>query len=177
MTLSRHKEVVTKQIDQINYSDLSDAVEKLLSEREGRKVDIRDYAGRDEAQRTAFIETQKLGDQSWYSTPFDKHSDVQKKQHEIYNSLVEHLPYMDFWHWWLDNIDNDVSNDTTSDIDWAFAYEVNVTNLENELAELEDDDKAMVEFQLTVLKAFNEVLLTVYTQEELNDYIQIHYSW
>lgn len=176
MTLSRHKEVVTKQIDQINYSDLSDAVEKLLSEREGRKVDIRDYAGRDEARRMAFIETQKLGDQSWYSTPFDKHTEVQKKQNAIYNSLVDHIPDMDFWHWWLDNIDNDVSNDSTSDIDWAFAYEVNVKELEA-ASNIVGEDKAMVEFKLTVLKAFNEVLLTVYTQEELNDYIQIHYSW
>lgn len=179
MALSRRKEVVTKQVDEINYEDLSEAVEALLTEREGRPVDIRDYAGQNNAQRKAFEETNKLGDMSWYSTRFDQFTELQKQQHAIYESYTKGIPYWDFWHWWLDHIDSDVSNDTTNEIMWDDAYTYELQKLEEELEACDsEEDRKMIEFHITVLKAFNEVLLTIYTQEELSsDSIQINYSW
>lgn len=178
MALTRRKEVVTKQIDEIDYNELSDAVDALLSQREGRKVDNRDYAGREDAIRRAFEEAGKLGDRSWYSTPYTEFTDIQKKQHEIYKAMVDHLPYMDFWHWWLENVDLNVESNSTSDITWADSFEYLVEELEESINEqiAENIDPAMDKFHLTVLRAFNEVLLTIYTQEELDGTIQIYYS-
>lgn len=179
MALERKKHTVVKHVDEINFFDLTKAVEELLSKREGRTVRTRDYGGRDEASRLAFIETSKLGDHSWFGTQFTKFTEVQQKQYDIYHVFVDHIPYMDFWHWWIDHVDTEVSNDSTSEIEWGAMFEQLVEELEQTIEEFKADgeDAHMPEFHLTVLKAYNEVLLTIYTQEELDDTIQIHYSW
>lgn len=169
MTLQRTKETIVKQMDYINYSDLRKAVEKLLSEREGRKVDIRDYAGHDEARRAAFIEIDKLGDRSWYSTRYDQYTPVQQKQHDIYEAATKDIPRQDFWLFWFDWIDTDVSNDTTKDVGWDYEGTVEYIT--------EEKDEEEQKYLLTILAAFNEVLLEAFTQEELDNGIQIHYSW
>lgn len=177
MPLSRNKQVV----DFVKYEDLREAVEALLSEREGRKVDIRDYADTDSARVKAFEETAKLGDNSWYSTPYAEFTEVQQKQHDIYKKFTADIPYMDFWHWWIDNIDEDVCNDSTSSIYWSDTFSDQVELLNEVIAQRTADGNTgavrMKQFHLTVLKAFNDVLLTIYSQKELDDSIDIRYSW
>lgn len=175
MALVRSKKTIVKHVDEIDFHELTKAVEELLSQREGRTVRTRDYAGMDEASRLAFIETNKLGDFSWFGTQYDKFNEVQQKQHDIYKSFVDHIPHMDFWHWWIDFVDTEVSNDTTNGIGWGDEYEYLVEMLEESIAK--SADATMDKFHLTVLKAYNEVLLTIYTQEELDEGIDIHYSW
>lgn len=121
--------LTVKNKDVIAYSDLRDAVEKVLSEREGRIVHIRDY--------------------------FDKYRGP--------NPSAE-AEYADFWHFWLDQIDQEVSNDTISFVEWSDAYADLM---------LENHPKWIS----TILNAFNEVLLTAYTQQQLNEGINIEYSW
>lgn len=102
----------------ITWLDLKAAVEALLSERQGREVRIRDYAGRFQGNTGA--------------------------------------PYQDFWHWWLDQVDDQVSNGYIGSLYYA----------EFEL----DDDTA--DWVREIWSAIGEVLT-----EDQHEEVGIEYSW
>jgi hypothetical protein len=104
-----------KTVNYIEYFDLQDEVEKLLSSREGRKVDIRDYAGLFSFKKEKLEEVFAKYGKDWYTTFPHKHTEEHKKASDLYNELTKiEPPYQDFWHWWINNIDERFKNDSYS---------------------------------------------------------------
>lgn len=110
-------------------NDLRHAVEALLSEREGRVVDVRDY------NDTRKSKNYSAGRQDFWA---------------------------DVWFWF---IDQEVANGEINDIYWdaeAFAESI------------QEKGKA---WALPILHAYTEVLRTVFTDDQLEDFIPVKYDW
>lgn len=105
-------------VDYYAYSELRDKVNELLSERENRKVNIRDYGGK------------------YTNTGLDSTK-----------------AYLDFWHYWLDYVDEEVKNDSFS------------------FAELGKKAPKGKEWMQPIIDAFLEVC------PELEDGVLMWYSW